>query len=366
MSWISRVANVFRSSSVDSSLDEESRFHLESRINDLVATGMTREAAETTAQRQFGNRLRLRESSRDVKLMPWLEDMVRDVRHGLRSLRRTPVFTAVALLTLALGIGANTAIFSIVNGVILRPLGYPRPEQLMQLTSRYPVLPILAVSVPEYAEFRQMNRSFATVGAYAYVTGGPGSIGGEVNLTAGDRPLRVRSVAVDAHLLETLGIQPARGRLFREQETSRWTGTLAPPLAILSHELWQTAFGGRPLVGQTIDVEGRPHEVLGIMPPGADLMDQRPEIWLPLWIHPEAAQRRGSHLLNLIARLKEGITAEAAEAELNALLDNWRERVGVEGHVPVMHPTAAADHTLEIRPLQDAIIGNAGRSTSVL
>ena len=301
---------------------------------------------------------------RDQRGLGWLEDFGRDVRHGLRSLRRSPVFAAVALLTLALGIGANTAIFSVVNGVILRPLGYPRPEQLVQLTSRYPVLPIRAVSAPEYAEFRAMNRSFAAVGAYTAVI--TNFINGEVNLTAGDRPLRVRSIAVDAHLLETLGIQPAQGRFFSEEETSRWTGTLAPPLAILSHELWQTAFGGRPLVGQTVDVEGRPHEVLGIMPPGADLMDHRPEIWLPLWIHPAAAEQRGSHLLNVIARLKEGITAEAAEAELTALLDNWRERVGADGHVPVRHPSDAPDHTLEMRPLQDAIVGNAGRSIWVL
>ena len=364
MSWFSRLANVFRSSSIDRALDEEASFHIEARVDELVAAGMSRDSAEAMARRQFGNQLRLRESSRDIKLLPWLDDVTRDVRHGCRSLRRSPVFTAVALLTLALGIGANTATFSVVNAVLLRPLGYPKPDQLMELTSRYPELPIRAVSAPEYVEFRQMNRSFAAVGAYT--AAGTDFTAGEVNLTAGDRPLRVRSIAVDAHLLAALGIRPAQGRFFSDEETSRWTGTLAPPLAILSHELWQSAFGGRPLVGKTVDVEGRPHEVVGIMPPGADLMDHRTEIWLPLWIHPAAAAQRGSHLLYVIARLKEGISAEAADGELTALLDNWRERIGVGGHVPVKHPSVAADHTLQLQPLRDAIVGNAGRSIWVL
>ena len=131
------------------------------------------------------------------------------------------MFTAVALLTLALGIGANTAIFSIVNGVILRPLDYPKPEQLMYLTTEFPALGLTRnpLSVQEHLEFRQINQSFAAVGAYR--TMGGAYTTGEVNLTAGDRPLRVRSISVDAHLLNTLGVQPAQGRFFSEEETDR-------------------------------------------------------------------------------------------------------------------------------------------------
>ena len=206
--------------------------------------------------------------------------------------------------------------------------------------------------------------SFAAVGAYS--TGGGGYTTGEVNLTAGDRPLRVRSVSVDAHLLNTLGVQPARGRFFSEQETARWSGTLAPPIAILSHELWQTAFGGQPVVGKSVEVEGRAHEILGIMPPGADVMDNRTQIWLPLWVHPNAARQRGSHVLYVIARLKDGVTAEAAQTELNSLLNNWGERVGAKDHVPTNGPLRPADHILQLRPLQDAIVGNATRSIWVL
>jgi predicted permease len=347
--WIRRLIGTLRPRRTDADLAEELRLHMECADQDGRRTGGAAQAMEAL---------------RDQRGVPWLEDLTRDVRHGLRALRRNPVFTSVAVLSLALGIGANTAMFSFVNGVLLRPLGYPQPEQLMELTSRYRELPIQAVSVPEYADFREMNRSFTAVGAYTAV--GARFTSGEVNLTAGDRPVRVRSISVDSGLFAALGIRPAHGRVFSDEETSHWTGTLAPPLAILSHELWRRAFGGRPLVGRTIQVEGRPHEVVGIMPPGADLMDRRAEIWLPLWIHPAAAAQRGSHVLNVVARRRDGVAQETAAAELNTLLDNWRTRVGGDGHVPLRHPAAMGDHTLQLRPLKDAVVGNAGRSIWVL
>src|SRR5262249_11625255 len=211
---------------------------------------------------------------------------------------------------------------------------------------------------------RQMNRSFAAVGAYS--TGGAAYTTGEVNLTAGDRPLRVRSISVDAHLLKALSIQPEQGRFFSDEETARWTGTLPPPIAILSHELWRTAFGGRPLVGQKVEIEGRPHEIVGIMPPGADVMDNHTQVWLPLWLHPNTARQRGAHVLYVIARLKDGVTAEVAQTELSAFLENWGDRVGTTDHVPTNRPLRAIDHTLQLRALQDAIVGNARRPIWVL
>ena len=302
---------------------------------------------------------------RDQRSVPWLDDLAHDAHHGVRMLRRTPVFTVVALLTLALGIGANTAIFSIVNGVILRPLNYPSPEQLMYLTTEFPAPGSTgnALSVPEYLEFREINRSFAMVGAYR-TTGGVYTTG-EVNLMAGDRPLRVRSMSVDAHLLNTLGVQPAQGRFFNQEETDR-AGGLAPPLAILSSELWHTAFGAQPVIGQTLNVDGRPHEVLGIMPPGIDVMDNRTAIWLPLGLPAAIRQNRGFHILHVIGRLKDGVTAQAAQTELNLFLENWAGRTGSSGHVPTNRPSRAADHSLQMQPVQDAIIGDARRSIWIL
>ncbi len=302
-----------------------------------------------------------------------MDNLRQDLRHSVRSLLRAPAFTIITILTLALGIGANTAIFSIVNGVILRPLGYPQPQQLMYLTTQFPAFGFLQfwVSPPEYFEFRDINQSFSAVGAFTT---------GEVNLTAGDRPLRVRSASVDDQLLAALAVQPAQGRLFAKGETDL-TGPppspgappqQLPPVLLLSHDLWQSAFGGQPMIGQLIEVNGLRREVIGIMPPGADVMDNRTEIWMPLGLNPGNRQNRGSHFLYLIGRLKDGVTPQAAQTELAALIQNWGERVGVKNHVFAPLPKTAEErktnfgHILQMKPVQEEVIGSASRSIWVL
>ncbi|MBY0496831.1 MAG: ABC transporter permease [Cyanobacteria bacterium] len=363
--WIHRLRGTLLPRRRDADLEEELRLHIEMAAEDAALRGLNSTDSARAARLKAGGTLQAMDALRDQRGVPWLDDLTRDAHHGIRMLRRTPVFTVVALLTLALGIGANTAIFSIVNGVILRPLDYPRPGQLMYLTTEFPVLGLTgnALSVQEYLELREINQSFATLGAYR-TTGGAYTTG-EVNLMAGDRPLRVRSVSVDAHLLNTLGVQPAQGRFFNPEETNR-AGGLAPPLAIVSSELWQTAFGGHPLIGTTLDIDGRPHEILGIMPSGIDVMDNPPAIWLPLGLPAAIRQNRGFHILHVVGRLKDGVTAQAAQTELNAFLENWGERTGSSGHVPTNGSSRAADHTLRIEPLQDAIVGDARSSIWIL
>src|SRR5687767_8450112 len=197
-------------------LDEEMGLHVELRERQLRADGLSPELAQTAARRRFGNMPRLREDSTDAWGWRHVTDLGRDMRHGLRAIGRAPVFASAVVLTLGLGIAANTAIFSVVSGVLLRPLAYPRPEQLMYLTTQGLFGRPGTVSVAEYLEFQQFNRSFADVGAFRT---------GETNVMAGDRALRVRSATVDAHLLNTLGVQPARGRLFTRDET----GVPVPP-----------------------------------------------------------------------------------------------------------------------------------------
>jgi predicted permease len=295
-----------------------------------------------------------------------LDDVMRDVRYGLRMLRRSPGFTAVAVLTLALGIGANTAIFSIVNGVLLQPLPYPQPERLMFLSTQFPAFGFdeFWVSPPEYLEYRELNRSFSAVGAFTT---------GEQNLLAGDRPMRVRTANVDEHLLNALGIQAAYGRLFAKGETDVSGPPPAPgqpaPLpariAILSHELWQTAFGGRPMVGQMVLINNVPREVIGVLPPGADVMDNRTEVWMPLGLNPANRQNRGSHFLYLIGRLRDGATPQAAHTELNALIANWGERTGAKNHVFVPLDKQAG-HILQMKPMREKILGEARQAIWVL
>ena len=285
------------------------------------------------------------------------------------------MYALVTVVTLALGIGANTAIFSVVNGVILRPLPYPKPEQLTFLTTRFPAFGFdqFWVSPPEYFEFRELNKSFSAVGAFTT---------GEANLSAGDRPRRVRTANVDDHLLTALGIQPAAGRLFRGSETVVVGPPPAPgapplplpPYTILSYELWQTAFGGRDLIGQTVEVNGLSREVIGIMPPGADVMDNRTEMWFPLGLNPGVRTNRGSHFLYLIGRLKDDVTPQQAQTELASMLGNWGERVGLkQGHVFALLPPGldpktnpGAGHILQMEPMQEELIGSASRAIWVL
>src|SRR5262245_1644178 len=335
---------------------EEIQSHIDIETERLIEEGLSPADAEGAARRTFGNvtasQERFYESQRTAL---WLDDFARDVRHALLALERSPTFTAVALLTLALGIGANAAIFSIVNAVLLRPLAYSRPEQLMHLATQYPQTPKFRVSTPEYMEFREMNRSFSAVGAY---------VEGESDVNGGDRPRRVRMASVDSRLLDALGIQAAQGRLFTPEETEV-TGNEILTTAILSHELWQSAFGARPMIGQTVEVDGRRRDVIGIMPPGAALKDQRTEIWLPLGLNPANRQARGSHGLFLIGRLKDGVTEQSAQTELNALIETWGERVGVTDHVftPL---TANSGHILHMLPLQQEVVGDASLSIWVL
>jgi predicted permease len=361
-----RLRSLCRRRNVDFELEAELRFHLDQLIEEKISSGMPPEEARRAALRMIGGIAQYEEECRDMRRVNFVEDLVQDVRYTIRSLAKSPGFTGVVVATLALGIGANIAIFTIAHGVLLRPLDYPKPDQLMYLTAEAPAVggARSALSVPEYIEFRQMNRSFAEVGAYS--TGSTAYTTGEVNLTAGDRPLRVRSISVDAHLLKALSIQPERGRFFSDEETARWTGTLPPPIAILSHELWRTAFGGRPLVGQKVKIDGRLHEIVGIMPPEADVMDNHTQVWLPLWLPPNMAQQREAHVLYVIARLKDGVSARVAQTELSAFLENWGDRVGTRDHVPTNRPLRSVDHTLQLRSLQDAIVGDASRPIWVL
>jgi putative ABC transport system permease protein len=300
------------------------------------------------------------------------DNLKQDIRLAARGLLRAPAFAAVTILTLALGIGANTAIFSIVNGVILRPLGYPKPEQLMYLTTQFPAFGFdqFWVSPPEYFEFRELNQSFASVGAYTT---------GEVNLSAGDRPLRVRSASVDYELLTALGVQPYAGRLFAKGETdvvpppNLTIPISSPPICILSYELWQSAFGGQTsIIGQMVEINGVRREVLGIMPPGTDVMDNRTEIWMPIGLNPGNRQNRGSHFLYLVGRLKDGVSPQMAQAELASLIESWGDRTGQKNHIFRPLPKNAEErktnfgHILQMHAVQEQIVGSASRAIWVL
>src|SRR5258705_3611762 len=184
-----RLRSLFGRPSVDFELEAELRFHLDQLIEENISSGMPPEEARRTARRMIGGIAQWKEECRDMRRVNFADDLVQDVRYTIRSLAKSPGFTGVVVATLALGIGANTAIFTIVHGVLLRPLDYPRPDQLMYLTAEAPAIGGTrnALSAPEYIEFRQMNRSFAAVGAYS--TRGSADTTDEVQLTHAGRPL---------------------------------------------------------------------------------------------------------------------------------------------------------------------------------
>jgi predicted permease len=368
--FLFRLRALVRSRQIDREIEDEMAGHLAEATEDYLRQGLSPEAAHRAARRSFGGVAQAREVHREVRSFMWLDDLRRDVREGLRTLRRTPTFTMAALLTLTLGIGANTAIFSILRGTLLRPLDYPKPEQVMYVTTQFPLIGTgpVTLSAPEYLELREVNRSFAAIGGL--------SLGaGEVNLTTADGARRARNANVDEHLLHALGLQAAHGRLFGRGETDRADPRAPlPPIAILSYELWQSAFGGQPIIGKTVEVNSRPREVIGIMPPGADVLDNRTEIWLPLGLSPSNRSNRRGHVLHVIGRLKDTVTFEAAQSELKALNEHWGERVGISDHMFMPLPTAAAartsnpdaGHILQMLPLHDHIVGGASRAIWLL
>jgi putative ABC transport system permease protein len=291
--------------------------------------------------------------NRQGALDAMMDVQTKDLRYALRSLFRQPGFTAVTVLTLALGIGANTAVFSVVNGVLLRPLGYPRPERLEFITSQFPTLGFQTfwVSVPEFVEFAKWNQSYSSVGAYSV---------GAINLDTSP-PSRPVSALVTSELMPTLGVRPLRGRWFEAADCA----PNAPPVAILSYELWQRAYGGdEGVLGRMVQINNRSEQIVGIMPRGYDVHDSKVEVWRPLTINPaNFPNQRGGHFLYLVGRLKDGLTREQANADIERLAEDWTELVQ-GAHAPTN--TSPGFHRLNTKSLHDDVIGNIRQPLMVL
>jgi putative ABC transport system permease protein len=279
-----------------------------------------------------------------------IENAVRDLRHGVRSLRRTPGFAAIAVITIALGIGATSAIFSVINTVALTPLPYPASDRLVFITSQFPTLGFekFWVSPPEYFELRERARSYSDIAAYRT---------GAVNVSESARPERVNAAFVTANMFAVLGVRPRLGAPFTaEQDLPN-----SEPVAVLGDALWQRAFGADPsIVGKQIDIQGRKTRVVGVAPPGFDLHDGRAEVWLPMGLDPANRQNRGSHFLYLVGRLKPGATLAGAQSELLSLLRQWG-RINPGTHVP-----NDSTHKLQLAPLRTEVIGNVAKALWIL
>jgi putative ABC transport system permease protein len=288
---------VWRRPRADRELEDELRFHVEQRIRQYVERGVTAGDARQRALREFGGVEQTKESCRDVRRIPVIEPLLQDVRYALRTLRRSPAYAAVAVLTLALGIGANSAIFSLVDGILLRPLPYAQPERLVSVTGVYP-----------NGAFMVMRDQITSmdVGAYAE--------GHEINLSGIGEPVRLAGTLVSAELFTILGARAERGRVFESGEDRIGTN----PSAILSHTLWERQFAGDPtIVGRVIVLDGTSWQVVGVMPADFRFPSTTTDIWLPLRSDPKRiATYWGGDYMPVIARLHRGVTVEQARADL--------------------------------------------------
>ncbi len=270
-----------------------------------------------------------------------MSQLVTDLRYAVRSLARSPLFAGVAILTLGLGIGANTAIFSVVNGVLLEPLRYNDPGRLVSLKTQFPTMGFdrFWVSPPEYYDLQEWSRSFQAIGAYRT---------GSTSINADERPLRVTSAVASHELFRVLGVDAARGRYFTQGEDLPG----GDPATVISHGLWTRAFGEDPeIVGRTVLLDGSAATVVGVMPEGFDVDDAGVDVWQPLQLDPADPGGRGSHYLYLIGRLAPGVTLERAETELATLVSSWSERV------PGTHTPSPDGHPFVMASLQQELTG---------
>src|SRR4051794_30583631 len=282
-----------------------------------------------------------------------MQTFLQDLKYALRMLKKNPAFTAVAILTLAVGIGANSAIFSVVNSVLLRPLPYRQPGQLVRVYSEFPTMKLQKfwLSPPELLDIQREAKSWEAIGTWA-----PGG----QNVGTESEPLRVTSAAITRSLIDVLGVQPERGRNFSEEEDRNG----GPKVAIISHGLWQKGFGAASdIIGKQIQVNGASTAVVGVMPAGFAFppgSNDQVELLVPFQFDPANPGSRGSHFLSVIGRLKPGVTQQQAQSEMTSLMAGWKN----EGRA--QHLLDPQRHPVIMLGLHEDVVGSARKAVWLL
>jgi putative ABC transport system permease protein len=319
VSWITRLRNRWRERDLAREFDDELRFHLDARVEANRRRGLTPADAEAEAKRHLGNTTRAKEEMRDARVVTWLDGLGGDLRYGIRMLYRQPLLTGLVVLTLSLGIGANAAIFSVFEAVLLRPLPFSQPDRLVLLfDGDRSERGVTSPTIPELLDVRAASRTLAGV-AYFDTR--------DFQLAGGDEPQRVIGARVDPSLLSMLGVRPERGRLFDYADRTMVSSPSDATIVVLSNGLWRRNFGADPnIVGRTLSLNGASHEVVGVLPEtfgfeylGAVAVD----LYLPYPASPAYTSRAGE-FANVrrvvgIARLAPGMTVDAANAELGGI-----------------------------------------------
>jgi predicted permease len=345
MSWFKRL---FLRRRLYGDLSEEIQEHLAEKIEELVADGMSREEATHAARREFGNVTLVQEDGRSTWQWPSVESFFADIRYSLRTLRKSPGFAAVAVLTLALGIGGNATIFSVVYTVLLKALLYPLANRLVMVYEN--------VRLPNYqndrndpspgnfSDWMAQNTVFESMAAYRNRS---------FNLTGVGEPLRVEGELVSANFFATLRVDPAQGRVLTSEEDQPGNSHVV----MISDGLWKSRFGSDPQVlGKKILLDGESYVVIGVMQPGFHFPDIDDQIWAPMALSPADLNNRGSHYLQIFARLKPSVTLSQAQAEMNVIAK----------HLAELYPDSNIGQTVNVVPLFEEIAGSVRPTLLVL
>jgi len=342
-----RLRSLFRRQTVESDMDDELRFHSDHQIGKYLNAGMSRGEALRRMRLDFGGLAQVKEDCRDARGVSLVETMAQDLRYGWRMLLKSPGFAVAALFTLALGIGANTAIFSVVYGILLQPLPFRDASHLILLNETTPKVGDVSVSYPNFQDWRAQSHTFSEMAAVSNV---------QFNMTGGTQPENIAGLAVSPNFLNMAGIQPLAGRGFNPDEEKAGTA----PVVLLGYELWQSHFGGeRRAVGQTIRLDGKAVTIVGVLPPSfrwtgrCDVMEP-----IGVWAtnNGDAARRSARGELLVAGRLASGVNIEQARAEMN----------GIAARLARAFPEADDQFGVNLQPLRESFSGNVRPAMLVL
>jgi predicted permease len=352
MGWYRRLRNLTRRDKLHRDIERELSFHVNERIDEWIAAGMTPREAKRKAMRQFGNYGALTERTRDMDIQVSLETFGKDLRYAFRGLLKNPGFTLVAVLTLALGIGANSAIFAVVNTFLIRPLPYPEPDRLVSLFERNIVNndePQGSVAAGNFLDWQKQATSFENMAATGI------RVTTLTTDTVGSVPERVGFCGCSATLFPTLKVKPLMGRVFTSEE-DRFGAT---KVAIISYDLWKRRFGGTTdVIGKSLRLDGDDHQIIGVMPRDFLFPHRIVEVWRPFLagIPPQLQIRHDLHNLAIVARLRSGVSLEEAYAELDGIAARYKKD----------HSDVATGKGANVIPLHRQLVQNVRGSLIIL
>jgi putative ABC transport system permease protein len=330
-----RMRSLLRRATVESELADELGFHLEEQIEKYVASGLTPQEARRRARLEFGGLEQVKEECRQTRGVHFIETLFQDIRFGLRMLRKSPGFTAVSVLTLAVGIGANTAIFSVVDAVLFRPLAIKEPSGVMYLQETWRDM-FPGISVGNFVDLQRQGASFAKLCA---------SHNASFNLALQTAPERVDGEYATGEYFATFGVHPIAGRVFSNDEDHPGRDQVV----VISERLWRTHFhADLSTVGQPLRINGMPHMVIGVMPKSFDPLLINSDVWIPAAFTAEQITDHDDHYLNVMGRLKAGVSTEQAQSELNTIAERLQRE----------YPMDDKDRGFRLTPLATILLGD--------